>query len=69
LLVISEVDADSSIQFNNLLIVLAAVYRASIGGGGSVDNWHATFLGLRHLPCQVTAVEAEVYFQFCAEGP
>jgi hypothetical protein len=47
--VISEVDADSGIQFNNLLIVLATVYRAPIGGG-AMDNWHATFLGLRHLP-------------------
>jgi hypothetical protein len=32
-----------------------------------MDSWHATFLGLRHLPRQVTAFEIEVFFQFSAE--
>ena len=32
-----------------------------------MDTWHATFLGLRHLPREVTAFEVEVFFQFSAE--
>ena len=28
-----------------------------------MDSWHATFLGLRHLPREVTAFEIEVFFQ------
>ena len=32
-----------------------------------MDGWHATFLGLRHLPREVTAFEVEVFFQFSAE--
>src|ERR1700677_2694799 len=32
-----------------------------------MDSWHATFLGLRHLPREVTAFEIEVFFQFSAE--
>jgi hypothetical protein len=32
-----------------------------------MDSWHATFLGLRHLPRDVTAFEVEVFFQFSAE--
>ncbi len=32
-----------------------------------MDSWHATFLGLRHLPREVTAFEVEVFFQFTAE--
>jgi hypothetical protein len=32
-----------------------------------MDSWHATFLGRRHLPRQVTAFEIEVFFQFSAE--
>ena len=32
-----------------------------------MDSWHATFLGLRHLPREVTAFEVEVFFQFSAE--
>jgi len=32
-----------------------------------MDSWHATFLGLRHLPREVTAFEVEVFFQFAAE--
>jgi hypothetical protein len=31
-----------------------------------MDSWYATFLGLRHLRCQVTAFEVEVFFQFSA---
>jgi hypothetical protein len=31
-----------------------------------MDSWHATFLGLRHLPREVTAFEVEVFFS--AEG-
>jgi hypothetical protein len=32
-----------------------------------MDSWHARFLGLRHLPREVTAFEIEVFFQFSAE--
>ena len=32
-----------------------------------MDNWHATFLGLRHLPREVTAFEIEAFYQFSAE--
>jgi len=32
-----------------------------------MDSWHATFLGRRHLPREVTAFEVEVFFQFSAE--
>ena len=32
-----------------------------------MDSWHATFLGLRRLPREVTAFEVEVFFQFSAE--
>jgi len=32
-----------------------------------MDSWHATFLGLRHLPREVTAFEIEVFFQFSAD--
>jgi hypothetical protein len=32
-----------------------------------MDSWHATFLGGRHLPREVTALEVEVFFQFSAE--
>jgi len=32
-----------------------------------MDSWHATFLGLRHLPRQVTAFEIEAFYQFSAE--
>jgi len=26
-----------------------------------MDNWHATFLGLRHLPREVTAFEVDAF--------
>lgn len=29
-----------------------------------MDSWHATFLGLRHLPREITAFEIEVFFRF-----
>ncbi len=32
-----------------------------------MDSWHSTFLGLRHLPREVTAFEIEVFFQFSAD--
>jgi hypothetical protein len=32
-----------------------------------MDSWHATFLGRRHLPREVTAFEIGVFFQFSAE--
>jgi hypothetical protein len=32
-----------------------------------MDTWHATFLGRRHLPREITAFEVEVFFQFTAE--
>jgi hypothetical protein len=32
-----------------------------------MDSWRARFLGLRHLPREVTAFEVEVSFQFSAE--
>jgi hypothetical protein len=32
-----------------------------------MDSWHATLLGRRHLPREVTAFEVEVFFQFSAE--
>ena len=32
-----------------------------------MDSWHATFLGLRHLPREVAAFEVEVLFQFSAD--
>jgi uncharacterized protein DUF4158 len=32
-----------------------------------MDSWHSTFLGLRHLPREVTAFEIEAFFQFSAE--
>ena len=32
-----------------------------------MDSWHATFLGQRHLPREVTTFEIEVFFQFSAE--
>jgi hypothetical protein len=32
-----------------------------------MDSWHATFLGLRHLPREVTAFEVQLFFQFSAE--
>lgn len=31
-----------------------------------MDSWHTAFLGLRHLPREVTAFEIEVFFQFSA---
>jgi hypothetical protein len=36
-------------------------------GGCAMDSWHGTFLGLRHLPREVTAFEVEVFFQFSAD--
>jgi putative SOS response-associated peptidase YedK len=35
-------------------------------GRCATDSWHATFLGLRQLPREVTAFEIEVFFQFSA---
>ena len=35
--------------------------------GGATDSWHATLLGRRHPPREVTAFEIEVFFQFSAE--
>ena len=32
-----------------------------------MDRWHATFLGLRHLPREVSAFEIEAFYQFSAE--
>jgi hypothetical protein len=32
-----------------------------------MDSWHATFLGLRHLPREAMAFEVEVLFQFSAD--
>jgi hypothetical protein len=32
-----------------------------------MDSWHATFLGLRYLPREVSAFEVEVFFQFSTE--
>jgi hypothetical protein len=32
-----------------------------------MDSFHATFLGLRHLPRELTAFEVEVFFQFSAD--
>ena len=32
-----------------------------------MDNWHATFLGLRRLPRELTAFEMEVFSQFSVE--
>jgi hypothetical protein len=32
-----------------------------------MDSWHATFLGRRYLPREVTAFEVEVFFQFSAD--
>ena len=32
-----------------------------------MDSWHSTFLGLRHLPREVTAFEIEVFFQFSSD--
>ena len=32
-----------------------------------MDSWHATFLGLRQLPREVTAFEVEVFFQLSAD--
>ncbi len=32
-----------------------------------MDTWHATFLGRRHLPREISAFEVEVFFQFSAE--
>ena len=32
-----------------------------------MDSWHATFLGRRHLPREITAFEVEVFFRFSAE--
>jgi hypothetical protein len=34
-----------------------------------MDSWHTTFLGLRHLPREVTAFKVEVFFQFSAKAP
>lgn len=31
-----------------------------------MDSWHTTFLGLRHLPREVTAFGIEVFFQISA---
>ena len=31
-----------------------------------MDSWHAMFLGLRHLPREITAFELEAFFQFSA---
>ena len=31
-----------------------------------MDSWHATFLGLRRLPREITAFEIEVFFRFSA---
>jgi hypothetical protein len=32
-----------------------------------MDSWHATFLGLQHLPREVTGFEIEAFYQFSAE--
>lgn len=32
-----------------------------------MDSWHATFLGRRHLPREVTVFEVEVFIQFSAD--
>jgi hypothetical protein len=32
-----------------------------------MDSWHATFLGPRHLPREVSAFEIEAFYQFSAE--
>jgi hypothetical protein len=32
-----------------------------------MDSWHATSLGRRHLPRELTAFKIEVFFQFSAE--
>ena len=32
------------------------------------DSWDATFLGLRHLPRELTAFEVEVFFQYAGFG-
>jgi hypothetical protein len=32
-----------------------------------MDRWHAAFLGLRHLPRELTAFEIQVFFQFSAD--
>src|ERR1700752_2785351 len=32
-----------------------------------MDSWHATFLGLRHLPREGSAFEIEAFYQFSAE--
>jgi hypothetical protein len=60
------VDAVFWRAFNDLLIALAEVY-CRPNGEGAMDSWHATFLGLRHLPREVTAFEIEAFYQFSAE--
>ena len=32
-----------------------------------MDTWHATFLGRRHLPREITTFEVEVFFQLSAK--
>ena len=32
--------------------------------GGDVDNWHATYLGRRRIPRNLTAFELEAFFSF-----
>jgi hypothetical protein len=48
-----------------LLIGVLRAYRTATGEV-AMDSWHATFLGLRRLPREVTAFEIEVFFQFSA---
>jgi hypothetical protein len=38
-------------------------YRSPFGEG-AMDNWHATFLGLKQLPRELTAFEIEAFFTF-----
>ena len=33
-------------------------------GGGHLDAWHATYLGRRRLPSELTAFELEAFFSF-----
>ena len=49
------------------LILAGILPKLSNFGQGAMDSWHATFLGLRHLPREVTAFEIEAFYQFSAE--
>jgi hypothetical protein len=66
------VDAVFWRAFNDLLIAMGGgLSGCRPNGEDAIDSWHATFLGLRHLPREVTAFEIEALSagRFSAPNP